>query len=304
MSTAVVFIIFNRPNTTEKVFEMIRQFKPSQLLVIADGPRPHFPADVEKCLATRKIIEQVDWNCQVLKNYSDKNLGLKRRISSGLNWVFDQVEEAIILEDDCLPHPSFFPFCEELLDKYRHDQRIMTISGNNFQFGRRRTEYSYYFSRYALIWGWATWRRAWQDNDIDMKHWVSVRDGNWLRDILDDSRAVKYWSRIFQNCYDGKINSWAFTWTFTSWIQHALSILPNVNLVSNIGFSADACNTRDIYSPFANHHTEAMEFPLNHPPFRVRDAQADKFTQRTLFDIGLMSKVRSKAKKVLSNLHH
>ena len=264
MSTAVVLIIFNRPNTTKKVFEMIRQFKPSQLLVIADGPRPHFPTDVEKCLATRKILEQVDWNCQVLKNYSDKNLGTKRRISSGLNWVFDQVEEAIILEDDCLPHPSFFPFCEELLDKYRHDQRIMTISGNNFQFGRRRTEYSYYFSRYALIWGWATWRRAWQDNDIDMKHWVSVRDGNWLRDILDDSRAVRYWSRIFQNCYDGKINSWAFTWTFTSWIQHALSILPNVNLVSNIGFSADACNTRDIYSPFANYHTEAMEFPLNH----------------------------------------
>lgn len=300
MNTAVILIVFNRPNTTQKVFEAIRQFKPDQLLVIADGPRADFPDDVEKCNAAREIVEQVDWNCQVMKNYSQENLGTQLRISSGLNWAFEIVEQAIILEDDCLPHPSFFQFCEELLERYRDDERIMTISGNNFQFGRKRTEYSYYFSRYTLIWGWATWRRAWQHNDIKMEHWVSVRDGSWLEDILDDSKAVKYWSKLFQNTYEGNIDSWAFPWIFNCWIQNALTILPNVNLVSNIGFSADACNTKDIYSPFANHPTQAMEFPLKHPPFIVRDTLADKFTQRTHFDIGLMSKVRSKAKKVLN----
>jgi hypothetical protein len=169
MDIAVALIIFNRTDTTKKVFEVLRQVKPAKLLVIADAPRHNYPDDIEKCAATRQIIEQVDWNCQVIKNYSEKNLGNKLRISTGLNWVFEQVEQAIILEDDCLPHPSFLPFCEDLLDKYQDDQRIMTRSGNNFQFGRKRTEYSYYFSRYTLIWGWATWRRAWQHYDAEMK---------------------------------------------------------------------------------------------------------------------------------------
>ncbi|MGI2906432.1 glycosyltransferase family 2 protein [Tolypothrix sp. VBCCA 56010] len=301
MDTAVALIIFNRADTTKKVLEALRQVKPAKLLVIADAPRHNYPDDIEKCAATRKIIEQVDWNCQVLNNYSEKNLGNKLRISTGLNWVFEQVEQAIILEDDCLPHPSFFPFCEELLYKYQDDQRIMTISGNNFQFGRRRTEYSYYFSRYTLIWGWATWRRAWQHYDVQMKQWASIRDGNWLQDILDDSQAVKYWSRLFQGCYEENINTWDFPWTLTSWIQNGLTILPNVNLVSNIGFGSEAFNTKDAYSPFANHPSQAMEFPLKHPPFIVRDAQADQFTQRTQFDIGFISKVRSKTKKILNN---
>ncbi|MDZ8054193.1 MAG: glycosyltransferase family 2 protein [Aulosira sp. ZfuVER01] len=299
MNTAVAFIIFNKPDTTAKVFEVIRQVKPPKLLVIADGPRQQYPQDVEKCAAANKILDKIDWNCQVIKNSSDINLGCKQRIVTGLNWVFQQVEEAIILEDDCLPHPTFFAYCEELLDKYRHDQRIMTISGNNFQFGRRRTEYSYYFSRYPLIWGWATWRRAWQQYDIEMQHWLAIRDDNWLQDILDDATAVRYWQKIFQNCYQGNIDSWAFLWTLTSWLQNGLTILPNINLVSNIGFSTEAANTRDIYSPFANHPTQAMEFPIKHPEFMIRDAQADKFTQQTQFHLSLISHLKSLVKKKL-----
>ncbi|MDZ7958566.1 MAG: glycosyltransferase family 2 protein [Aulosira sp. DedQUE10] len=299
MNTAVALIIFNKPDTTAQVFEVIRQIKPPKLLVIADGPRQQHPEDIENCAAARKIIDRIDWDCQVLKKTSDMNLGCKECISTGLNWVFQQVESAIILEDDCLPHPTFFQFCEELLDKYRHDQRIMTISGNNFQFGRRRTENSYYFSRYPLIWGWATWRRAWQQYDLEMKYWVEVRDGNWLQDILDDSTAVQYWTRLFEKCYKGNIDSWAFRWTLTSWLQNGLTILPNVNLVSNIGFSLEAANTKDIYSPFANHPTQAMEFPLKHPQFLIRDGQADQFTQQTQFHISLISKIKSKVKKKL-----
>ena len=152
LTTPVVFIIFNRPDTTAKVFEAIRQAKPPKLLVIADGARIDKPGEAEKCAAARAIINQVDWQCEVLTNYSNVNLGCRKRVSSGLDWVFEQVEEAIVLEDDCLPHPSFFQYCQELLEKYRDDERIMMISGDNFQFGNETTEYSYYFSRYGHCW--------------------------------------------------------------------------------------------------------------------------------------------------------
>lgn len=156
LKTPVAFLIFNRPDTTRRVFAEIAKARPPKLLVVADGPRADHPDDVEKCAAVRAIIDGIDWDCKVLTNYSDINLGCKRRVSSGLDWVFDTVEEAIILEDDCLPHPAFFRFCEEMLNKYRDDKRIAMISGDNFQFGRKRTEYSYYFSRYPHIWGWAS----------------------------------------------------------------------------------------------------------------------------------------------------
>jgi hypothetical protein len=301
MDTPVVLIIFNRPNTTKIVLDCVRKVKPPKLFVIADGPRQHRPDEEEKCAATRQLIEHVDWDCQVLTNYSDINLGCKYRISSGIDWVFEQTEEAIILEDDCLPHESFFPFCEELLDKYRNDQRITTISGNNFQFGRQSREFSYYFSRYPLIWGWATWRRAWQHYDVEMKPWEILRDGHWLEDILNDSKSVKYWSRIFQCCHDDKIDTWDFPLTLTSWIQNGLNIIPNVNLVSNIGFGPDALTTKDTDSNFANHPTAPMKFPLKHPPFMIRDAQADQFTQYTQFDHSFISKAKSKVKKIFSS---
>lgn len=151
LTTPVAFLVFNRPDTTIRVFEEIRRARPPKLLVVADGARADRPGEAEKCAQVRAIVEQVDWECGVLKNYADDNMGCKRRISSGLDWVFANVEEAIILEDDCLPHPSFFRFCEELLRRYRDDERVMMISGDNFQFGKKRTDYSYYFSKYPHI---------------------------------------------------------------------------------------------------------------------------------------------------------
>lgn len=286
VKTPICLIIFNRPESTEKIFEAIRQAKPPKLLVIADGPRANRPGEAEKCTAARAIINRVDWDCEVLTNYSDINLGCRERVSSGLDWVFNLIEEAIIFEDGCLPHFTFFRFCEELLERYRHNERIMVISGDNFQFGRRRTEDSYYFSRHNHSWGWATWRRAWRHYDNEMKLWPKVRDGNWLRDILQDSQAVSYWSNIFQGVYEG-FNTWDYPWTFACWIHNGLSILPNVNLVSNIGFGSEATHTKGV-SKFANMPTEAMSFPLQHPPFVIRDAQADDFTEKTVFS-GLWS---------------
>lgn len=283
----VVLIIFNRPDTTEKVFQRIREAKPPKLFVIADGPRQDKSGEAQRCQAARRIIDRVDWDCQVFKNYSNINLGGRKRISSGLDWVFSRVEEAIVLEDDCLPDPSFFRFCEELLEKYRDDERIMFISGNNFQFGRKRTEYSYYFSRYPHCWGWATWRRAWQHYDDQMESWPNIRDLSLLNSILEEEQAVKRWSSLFESCYSEKMTtSWAYRFTFACWVQNGLTILPEINLVSNIGFSQDASHTNSLDSPLSNIKAEAMTFPLRHPPFVIRNVEADLFTEENIFGGG------------------
>lgn len=302
MKTPVVLIIFNRPDQTEKVFEVIRQAKPPKLLVIADGSRAERPGEAQKCAAARAVIDRVDWDCEVFKNYSDVNLGCDPRISSGLNWVFETVEEAIILEDDCVPDPTFFRYCEELLERYRHDARVMNISGQNVLFGRHQTEYSYYFSRYTLCWGWASWRRAWQYFDIDVKLWPEIRDQNLIKNVLVDPYAVKVWERTVQLLYDGYLTGWDFKWMFACWLQNGFCILPNGNLVTNIGHGSEATHTNDEKSPYNNMLVEAMSFPLKHPPFVIRNLEADKFTQRTLFDYdpNFFKKAQNKLKKILN----
>jgi hypothetical protein len=293
VKTPIALIIFNRPATTEKVFAAIRQARPPKLLVIADGPRSDRIGEAEKCAETRAIIDRVDWDCEVLTDYSEVNLGCKLRPATGIDWVFQHVEEAIILEDDCLPDPTFFTFCEELLEKYRDDTRIMAIAGSNFQFGRRRTTDSYYFSRYPHCWGWATWRRAWQYFDIDMQIWPKVRDGNWLQDILKDEAEVKFWQKNFQGVYDCTTNTvWDYQWTFACWIQNGLAILPNVNLISNIGFGIDATHSFG-NSKLANMSVKAVELPLKHPDLLVRDTESDRYTNENIFALNLRVRMKN-----------
>lgn len=296
LTTPVIFLVFNRPDNTAQVFEAIRQAQPSKLLVVADGARPHQSGEVEKCVAVRAIIETVDWDCEVLKNYSDVNLGCKKRVSSGLDWAFSLVEEAIIVEDDCLPHPTFFRFCQELLEQYRDDKRIMAISGDNFQFGRSRTEYSYYFSIYNHCWGWATWRRAWQYYDVDMKLWEKTKNEALLTNILANPFALQYWTSKFEQTYQESMNTWDYQWTLACWLQNGLTILPNINLVANTGFGANSTHTKSYTSPFANMSTEAVKFPLQHPPFVFPNRKADDFTQRKKF--GLVARGFRKAKDI------
>jgi hypothetical protein len=298
MNTPIVLIIFNRPCVTAKVFEAIRKVRPKQLLVIADGPRSDHKTDSEFCRAARAVIEKVDWDCEVLENYSDINLGCKQRVSSGINWVFSMVNEAIILEDDCLPHPSFFRFCTELLDLYRNDERIMAISGNNLQFGENTTQYSYYFSRFNHIWGWATWKRAWQHYDVEMRYFSQLKNTNWLNSILINRRAKKCWEKQFEEAYLGRIDTWDYAWTFACWLQNGLTILPEANLVSNLGFGEDATHTKDVQSRYSNIAVKAVDFPLSHPPFMVCNWQADRFTQETLFRLGLWSWLRAELREM------
>jgi hypothetical protein len=299
LRTPVAFIIFNRPEPTRRIFARIREVKPERLLVIADGPRPSQKGEAENCAATRTLIESgIDWPCDVRRNYAEVNMGCRRRVASGLSWVFEQVEEAIIVEDDCLPNPTFFRYCRELLERFRDDTRIMSISGDNFQFGRRRTEESYYFSRFPHIWGWASWRRAWQFYDLDMKLWPRLRDGGWLADILGDRRAVAYWTQIFQATYEGRIDTWDYQWLLAVWANSGLAILPNENLVTNIGFEANSTHTRG-RTRQANVPSIAMRFPMKHPPCIIRDRGADERVQKQYYPPHLGKRILGKLQQMV-----
>ena len=286
MKTPVAFIIFNRPDTTQRVFQEIRKARPPLLLLIADGRRPDHSSDEEQCARARAIVDQVDWDCEVRRNYSEINLGCKKRVSSGLDWVFREVAEVIVLEDDCLPHPTFFQFCEDLLQKYRDDDRIGHIGGVNFQFGRKRGPYSYYFSRYTHIWGWASWRRAWRGYDPSLAFWPKAREEKLLQHFLSDRLLVSYWTNIFQKVYERQIDTWDYQWTYHCWARNRFAIIPNVNLISNIGFDANATHTMG-QSKFNNMKAEDMKFPLFHPPFITRDSAADGYTEKYHYFTGV-----------------
>ncbi len=280
ITTPIAFIIFNRPDFTEIVFEAIRQAKPKKLLVVADGSRPDRPGEAEKCAAARSIIERVDWDCEVLKNYSDTNLGCGLRPATGISWVFEQVEEAIFLEDDCLPHPSFFLFCQELLERYRDDERIMLVGGTN-HFGEWKSPIqSYHFSQFSGIWGWASWRRAWKFYDYDMKLFPEALETNFLNNIFSNPKHLLYWKNQFQRVFDDRNKTyWDYQWLLTRWIQNGLGIIPSVNLVSNIGFGVDATHTFGDDNPLANLDLKELTFPLKHPPFLIRNIELDNLIQ-------------------------
>jgi hypothetical protein len=276
--TPVALFVFNRPDLTAQVYERVRAARPSRLLVVADGPRPSRPEDFQLCEATRKIVSSPDWPCELLTNFAEENIGCRRRVSSGLDWVFDECPEAIILEDDCIPCPSFFSFCSSMLSYYREDSRIMHITGNNFQGGRRRGNGSYFFSRYPHTWGWASWRRAWRYYDFELKTWPVAKRESWLVSVLDDSLEIEYWTRIFDDVYRGLMNVWDYQWMFACWSQSALSVHPNENLVSNIGVGPDAVHFHQGQSTIGIPTRELGQ--CVHPVAMIRDKEADRFTFR------------------------
>ena len=279
MKSPVALFMFRRPETTARVLDAIREARPPLLMVVADGPRPDRPDDAPACAAARALIDGVDWPCEIRRHFAAENMGCRRRVASGLAWVFGQVPEAIILEDDCVPDQTFFPFCDELLERYRDDPRVAQISGANNQKGRRRGRHSYFFSRYNNVWGWASWRRAFDLYDPDMRRWPELRDSSWLAGVLDDRELARYWTREFQATYDGRIDTWDYQWVYSTWLHSMVSLVPNRNLVRNIGFGPDASHT-PAHDPFANDRLEQMEFPLDHPLTVARDQRADRFTER------------------------
>jgi len=280
-SAPVALFVFNRPQQTARVFEAIARARPTRLFIVADGPRTE--AERAECEAVREVVSHVDWPCTVSHKYSRHNLGCRRCVASGLDWVFSEVEEAIVLEDDCVPDVTFFGFCSELLEYYRHDTQVMHISGDNFKWWYRRCSGSYYFSKYPHIWGWATWRRAWQLYDDDMKQWPQFRDSGGLDFLCDDHRDRVFWTDWLNATYSGKMNSWAIRWLFACWLHGGISVCPKVNLVENIGFDKRATHTQKRRRWAPNLATGSMRFPLAHPVDKVRNRVIDRDTLERCF---------------------
>lgn len=277
--TPVVMIIFNRPDTVNQVFEIVKKVKPPKLLLIGDGARQNKPGEAEKVEECRKIQQKVDWQCEVLTNFSDTNMGCKKRISSGLDWVFSQVERAIILEDDCKPADCFFRFCDEMLEMYKDDERIMMISGDEQSGSKTPVKESYYFTKHVHIWGWATWARAWKKNDTSMKDWKEIEKSGALSSLFKHKRYNFYWCHYFGILAENRVNSWAGPWVYSVWKESGLSIAPRTNLITNIGFGKEATHTSG-KSVYAAMQTEELDFPLVHPEYVLADAKRDELEMK------------------------
>lgn len=267
LNTPILFLIFNRLDTTRQVFAKIREAQPKQLFIAADGPRVDRSGEAEKCELTKKIVlDNIDWDCEVKTLFRDENLGCAKGVSTAITWFFEQVDRGIILEDDCLPDKSFFPFCEELLERYKDDLEIGTICGFNIQLGISRTKYSYYFSQLFSSWGWATWANRWAKyNDVP-----TIPDGAIL-----NHPAIIDWKPEIVDTFNGKIDSWAYRWQYAFRQNDFINITPNVSLIENIGLGTEnATNT--------NHSVWWKKFvkygqitSIKHPPYKKISYNAD-----------------------------
>jgi len=283
-STPILFLIFNRPEITQSVFEEIKKQKPKYLYVAADGARPNIVEDLEKCKATRAlVIEGIDWDCEVKILFRDENLGCGKAVSEAITWFFDNVEQGIILEDDCLPHPSFFGYCETLLERYKEDEKVYAIGGTNFQNGNQIGDDSYFFSNYAYVWGWASWRRAWDLYDFNLKQLEAYKEKQLIKTIDKRSVFKNYWISIYEKVVNKEIDTWDYQWNFAIWNNGGLTIVPNVNLISNIGFGNEATHTGGS-SVFEKMATKDIG-ELIHPKRIQVDEKADRYVSDACFNI-------------------
>jgi hypothetical protein len=272
LETPVVLVIFNRPDFTEVVFRAIAQARPKRLFVIADGPRTSQEAVL--CAETRAVIK-VDWPCDLTMDVSEVNLGCRYRCASGFDMVFAQTETAIILEDDCVPDATFFPFCEEMLDRYRDDERVMSITGSNYlgRWTRGWRRPSYHFSYFGSPWGWASWRRAWKHYDVTMQAWGHPTTKARIRDVLGDDETYQFQARRFDLVHADR-HAWDVAWQLTKMLDAGLTVIPAVNLIRNIGCLGE--NSIPPTHPVANLPTSPMSFPLRHPRTVAVDRAYDR----------------------------
>ena len=296
----VLLLAWRRPDTTAEVLAALRQVRPPCLFIACDGPRPGVIGEADACRHTQELIAAaIDWPCQQSWLIRPANLGCRRGVAEAISWFFTQVEEGIVLEDDIVVSPSVFPFCAELLERYRNDRRVGVIGGSNFQRIPPRDGSSYYFSLYNHCWGWASWRRAWSAYDAELEGWIPFRDQGWLED-LGGRRFARYWSRCFDRVHQGECDTWDYIWTYSCWREGLLTCLPAVNLVRNIGFG----------HPLAVHTVSGtsslgalgqLDRPLCHPSQVLADRRADLYTFRNHFQPPLMRRMMGRLRRLLAS---
>jgi len=306
----ILILSWKRPKQTELVIESLKRIKPINIYLASDGPNLNNQKEIILVNQTRNILDQkIDWPCQTHKLYSSINQGCRLGVSNAINWFFENVKEGIILEDDCVPHPDFFQFVEVLIDRFRDDKRIWTISGNNYQNGKWRGDGSYYLSRFPHCWGWATWKDRWTKYSDEKFIWQRLKKAKMTHNLFLSKRELKYWGTIFEKLYkENKPDSWAYRWFLVCQSYGALNVLPNENLVSNIGFSSNATHTKEGESPIKlrfSHDEPTGILPVKEPSFMIRSLDADNFTFMNHFNpriyIRIIKKIKFLFKKFIIN---
>jgi len=290
-NTPILFIIFNRPDTTKIVFNEIRKIKPKVLYVSADGPRKSRMGEEEKCKLAREVIESVNWECNVRKLYNEENLGCKNAVSNAITWFFENEEQGIILEDDVVPNKSFFNFTSTLLSHYKNNSKVMHISGNNFLGNKTKINSSYYFSIYPHIWGWATWRRAWKLFDRDLKDFPAYKSNNLIERTINNSKERKYWLEKFEKVFNNQIDTWDYQWLYAIWKNEGVCVTPKYNLAMNIGFREDATHTKIKNSYLAEVPTIELT-EISHPAKITVAKELDKITFNEIHYLSVFKKLR------------
>lgn len=264
LNSAVLFLVFNRLDTTKQVFEAIREAQPPRLYIAADGARSNEEGESDAVAVVRSyILENVDWACEVRTLFRDDNLGCKKAVSGAITWFFETESQGIILEDDCLPVQSFFWYCEELLNKYKDDDSVSLISGD-----ARGPEHidmveDYSFCKYPMIWGWASWARVWKDYDVTIASWATQKD--YLPSLVSENKGTqRFWLDTFNKMYSNKIDTWDYQLSYLLLTTNGKCIVPKLNQITNVGFGDGATHTFDEDSIFANRKSFILSLPLNH----------------------------------------
>ena len=301
IKTPVVIICFNRPIVTKKVFEQIKKKKPTKLFIIMDGPRYKNFEDVKNIKKVKKIFKDINWKCKVYKNFAKKNLGLKERVITGLNWVFKKVDKAIILEDDCYPSDNFFNFCESMLNFYQNNKKVLVITGNNFQ-KESVDNKSYYFSKYSHIWGWATWRSTWNlfnDEEKNIQKFLKSKKFKKINKIIDEQN---YWKSMYYQIKQGSLKSWAFYFLINIWKKNGLTVTPNKNLIINLGINNISSSNKN--DPNLKIHLSKIDikFPLIHPKKIKVNEIADNKVFYSVYKKNVQTRMKNKIKKMINFL--
>lgn len=284
----ILILAFNRPDYLIQLIEKLEVVRPRYIYLAIDGPRASREGEAQLCKACERLFDSLSWTPIVTKRILTRNAGCKEAVSSAITWFFDNVEYGIVLEDDCIPDPSFFRFCEELLLRYEHSPNVMAISGANL-LGLRSEPFSYHFSNYCHVWGWASWKRAWNFYDVEIKTWATNPSTNEFPEIIQRSSNTKhFWANIFRSVAAGQIDTWDFQWVWTIWKNRGICIIPDKNLVTNIGFDSRATHTKKMTKD-RSIKSEGLDFPLLHPAQTIANEQYDlkisrvEFSRKSIF---------------------
>lgn len=308
---AVLMLVFNRPDVTEQVFQAVRSARPPRLYIAADGPRPGRLQDQETTAQVREVIKQVDWPCEVHTRFLTVNLGCRDAVSSAIDWFFSKEEQGIVLEDDVLPSPAFFIYCDTMLERYKHDQRVFSVVGNNLVEPWYQHPQSHFFSNVFFVWGWASWRRAWKHYDVNIAQWPKTKLQVGQPPYRPTQKLHRaYWNLVFDLTYKQQIATcWDHQWTYTHWVQDALCVTPSRNLVQNIGFGTEATHTSVTEPAYIQQLSVATQFQMDEAaPRIVNNSDYYQAMSRVVLGISVPTLIRLSLRKfpalfsVLKNL--